>query len=81
MFDLHKKQMSEKSEATDEEKQLNKKNLEKVLLHMALCHSVIFDERSHKFNASSPDELALVTAAKKLGFVFEKRDEENVISI
>jgi len=31
-----------------------------VLLHLALCHTVIIDPKSGKYNSSSPDELALV---------------------
>jgi len=37
----------------------------------------VIDERNGKFNASSPDELALVNAAKFFGAVFVKRDSEN----
>lgn len=59
----------------------NYKHIEKILLHLALCHTIILDERTGKYNASSPDELALVNAAKYFGAVFKKRDEENVIQI
>jgi phospholipid-transporting ATPase len=48
-----------------------------MLIHLALCHSIIVDEKSGKYNASSPDELALVNAAKFFGAVFIKRDEDN----
>jgi phospholipid-transporting ATPase len=48
-----------------------------VLIHLALCHTIVIDERTGKFNASSPDELALVNAAKFFGASFIKRDEEN----
>jgi magnesium-transporting ATPase (P-type) len=51
--------------------------LEKILLHLALCHTIILDERTGKYNASSPDELALVNAAKFFGVIFKKRDEDN----
>lgn len=51
--------------------------LKKVFSHLALCHSIILDERTKKYNSSSPDELALVNAAKFFGVTFEKRDEEN----
>jgi magnesium-transporting ATPase (P-type) len=44
---------------------------------LALCHTIVIDERTGKFNASSPDELALVNAAKFFGAVFVKRDEDN----
>ena len=33
------------------------------------------------YNASSPDELALVNAAKYFGYEFKGRDEENNIEI
>ena len=44
---------------------------------MALCHSIILDDRTGKYNASSPDELALVNAAKFFGAEFKTRDEES----
>jgi magnesium-transporting ATPase (P-type) len=46
-----------------------------MLIHLALCHTIILDDRTGKYNASSPDELALVNAAKFFGVVFKKRDE------
>lgn len=46
-------------------------------MHLALCHTIVIDERTGKYNASSPDELALVNAAKFLGAQFIKRDEDN----
>ena len=51
--------------------------IEKLILHLALCHTIILDESTGKYNASSPDELALVNAAKFFGAVFVKRDEDN----
>ncbi len=56
---------------------VNYKSIEDMLLHLALCHTIILDERSGKYNASSPDELALVNAAKFFGVEFKKRDEDN----
>ena len=38
---------------------------EAVLLHIALCHSIIIDKRTGKMNSASPDELALVEGAKR----------------
>ena len=52
-----------------------------MLIHLSLCHTIILDERTQKYNASSPDELALVNAAKFFGAVFLKRDEENNMKI
>jgi magnesium-transporting ATPase (P-type) len=65
----------------ENENSSNYKQLEEVLLHLAVCHSIIIDERKGKYNASSPDELALVNAAKYFGAVFSKRDEESNIFI
>jgi len=31
---------------------------------LALCHTVIWDEKNQRYNSASPDELALVNAAK-----------------
>lgn len=59
----------------------NYKNLEKFLVLLALCHTIILDERTGKYNASSPDELALVNAAKFMGFEFKKKDENNNLII
>ena len=45
--------------------QLNgSKELEEYLLFLALCHTVVIDERTNSYSASSPDELALVNFAK-----------------
>lgn len=39
-------------------------SLKKVILHLALCHTIIIDAKKGTYNAASPDELALVNAAK-----------------
>lgn len=44
--------------------------LKKIVLHLALCHTIIVDEKKKKYNAASPDELALVNAAKQFGYEF-----------
>lgn len=60
---------------------VNYESIEAILLHLALCHTIILDERTGKYNASSPDELALVNAAKFFGAEFKKRDEDNNLLI
>ena len=35
-----------------------------VLLHLAVCHTVVIDKQKGVYNAASPDELALVDGAK-----------------
>ena len=52
-----------------------------VLLHLALCHTVIIDLFKHEYSASSPDELALVEGAKALGFEFLSKDYNQVVEI
>ena len=50
---------------------------------MALCHSIIVEKKNGKieYNASSPDELALVNAAKYFGVEFIERTDDNFIKI
>ena len=56
-------------------------SLEAVLLHLALCHSIVIDKRTGKMNSASPDELALVEGAAAQGYTFCGKDAEGVISI
>lgn len=51
------------------------------MTHLALCHSVVIDNKTGKYCASSPDELALITGAKEMGVEFISRDENNIVSI
>jgi hypothetical protein len=48
---------------------------------MAVCHTVVCDSRSKGFNGPSPDEVALVTAARNLGVEFIGKDDRDCISI
>ena len=48
---------------------------------MACCHSIVVDQRLKTYNASSPDELALVNAAKQFGYIFQDRDEDGNLMI
>lgn len=65
-----------------------------TLLHLSLCHTTICDNqppesplsksKQHQpltYNASSPDELALVNYARFCGYEFRGKDEENIIHI
>lgn len=53
-----------------------------LLLSMALCNTCIpeiaQDGTTVTFQASSPDELALVEAARDMGFVLRSRDDESI---
>jgi len=55
----------------------NHYNIDNYLTHLAICHTVVADFKEGKtlYNASSPDELALVNAAKYFGYFFKGRDE------
>ena len=64
--------------STDSE---DKDSLVRVIIFLAACHTIIIDERKGTYNSSSPDELALVNAAKQFGYEFIKRDGDNKISI
>jgi phospholipid-transporting ATPase len=57
----------------------NYEYIEKVLLLLAICHTIIIENKNGKvnYNASSPDELALVNAARFFGVRYVDRDEEN----
>lgn len=39
-------------------------SLRRICLQLAVCHTVIIDEKKGVYSAASPDELALVYAAK-----------------
>ena len=41
----------------------NKELIQTIIL-LAVCHEIIIDEKKGTYNAASPDELALVNAAK-----------------
>jgi len=50
---------------------------------LGVCHTVIVEEKNGKaiYNASSPDELALVNASKFFGYNFKGRSEDNDVII
>lgn len=52
-----------------------------VILCMALCHTVIFDKKKNIYTSASPDELALVYAAKQFGYEFMGMTSDQVITI
>ena len=57
----------------------NHKNIVSMMNLLAVCHTVVIETRKGKeyYNASSPDELALVNCAKYYGWEFKGRDESN----
>ena len=59
----------------------NHENLMKTIMFLACCHTIIIDSKKGTYNSSSPDELALVNAAKQFGFEFNDRDENDNIVV
>ena len=54
------------------------------LTHLGVCHTVVAENKESgevHYNASSPDELALVNAAKYYGYFFKGRDDDNNIQV
>lgn len=54
-------------------------SIQQFLETVVLCHTVMIDKRNGKFQASSPDELALLQAAKQLGLTFSSRTSDKII--
>ena len=51
-----------------------------MVLFLATCHTIIIDTNKGTYNSASPDELALVNAAKQFGYEFLERDEfDNIV--
>lgn len=50
------------------------------LMMLSICHTVITDMKDGKlvYNATSPDELALLNFARFVGFEFTGTDENNI---
>lgn len=61
------------------EAQVNHYELQDTLLFLALCHTIIIQEKDGEliYNAASPDELALVNFARFCGYEFQGIDIDN----
>ena len=70
-------------EAWRDQSHENYETLEKFIVILAVCHSLIVEKKDGViiYNANSPDELALTNAARYFGYVFEDRDENGNIVI
>ena len=49
----------------------------RAMIFLACCHTIVIDERKGTYNAASPDELALVNAAKQFGWEFKGTDADD----
>ena len=52
-----------------------------MIFFLSFCHTIVLDEKKGSYNASSPDELALVNAAKQFGFEFKGKDADDNYSV
>lgn len=66
----------------------NNENIMRYLECLGLCHTIIPENKNDEklgsyinYNASSPDELALVNAARHFGFSFTERDENQCMVV
>jgi magnesium-transporting ATPase (P-type) len=59
----------------------NNEALIRCIVFLACCHTIVIDQKKGTYNASSPDELALVNADKEFGFEFTAKDENDNIVI
>lgn len=62
----------------------NYNNINLFLQCLALCHSVMIEsgfEDVLKYQGSSPDEIALVNAARLFKYIFKGRDINNIITL
>ena len=58
-----------------------RESLIRCIIFLSCCHTIIIDHKKGRYNSSSPDELALVNAAKQFGYEFKDRDENDNIII
>lgn len=61
----------------------NYENIKECLIALAVCHTIIAEQKDKQivYNASSPDELALVNFAKFVGSEFIGMDDDNNMEI
>jgi phospholipid-transporting ATPase len=54
-------------------------DLQEFLIQLSICHTIITEEKEGKlvYNASSPDELALINFAKLVGAEYTGMDDDN----
>ena len=55
----------------------NHQALVRTLIFLGVCHTIVIDDRKGTYNAASPDELALVNAAKQFGYEFKGFDKSD----
>ena len=55
----------------------------KTMLILSLCHTIITEvvDDQIAYNASSPDELALINMSRFCGYLYMGKDERNVMTV
>lgn len=58
----------------------NDKNVWDFFILLSLCHTVMIEEKDERiiYQAQSPDENALVSAARSFGFAFQNRTQSTI---
>ena len=56
-------------------------SLIRSLIFLSVCHTIVIDGRKGTYNAASPDELALVNAAKQFGYEFNGIDKNDNLMV
>ena len=56
---------------------IENRSVDAVMMHLALCHTVVIDKKKGTYNSSSPDEIALLDGVKAQGYLFLGKKEEN----
>ncbi|CAD8203960.1 unnamed protein product [Paramecium pentaurelia] len=67
-------------EAIQDQNHFMHKQVKDCLIMLSICHTVIADQKDNKliYNATSPDELALLNFARFVGFEFLGSDENGI---
>lgn len=82
-FDMVSDELSQIMQDRDKQSQ-EFKDAEMFLYHLAICHTIVSsrnprNEEEITLNASSPDELALLNAAKYYGIRFTERIRDDIV--
>ena len=57
--------MAELNMVLANEPHIEHKSVDDVMMHLALCHTVVIDKKKGTYNSCSPDEIALLEGVKQ----------------
>lgn len=69
------------SVSTNSSAKLNDINISRFFEVLCLCHSIHIDSNNQDYQASSPDEYALLKFCQKLGIIYKGEKKENITSL